>query len=118
MVDDPIRFDIKKREKTVKDLPTKLIRKFIIIENRDSRGRVSFHLAFKKSRRSRPTTTPIPKKYRVFESLIEAELAIFEMVDKYLKKGPIKEVKFIGDMTFIQKIKHLYRTFRGNKLDK
>ena len=118
MVDEPIRFDTTKREKTVKDLPTNLIRKFIIIENRDSRGRVSFHLAFKKSRRSRPTTSPIPKQYRVFESLIEAELAIFEIVDRYLNEGPIRELRFIGDMTFIQKIRYLYRSFRGNKLDK
>jgi hypothetical protein len=57
-----LRYDSRKRLEAVHGLPAKLIKNFIIIENRDSRGRVTFHIAFKKTKRSRPDHSIIPKK--------------------------------------------------------
>lgn len=99
-----LRFDSRKRLLTVNGLPTKLIRKFIIVENRDSRGRVAFHVAFKMTPRSRPNMQVIPKKYRTFQFLIEAELAIFEMVEIHLWQGKQSQFSFIDEEPTYKKI--------------
>lgn len=116
--EEPLRFDGQKRLQTVNGLPSKLIRKFIIVENRDSRGRVAFHIAFKKSKHSRPDRSPIPKKYRTFYSLIEAELAIFEMVQLYLDSDKEFDLSFIEEKTFFKKIIIFIKTVTGIILNK
>lgn len=114
-----IRFDPEKRSNTVEHLPEELIKKFIIIENRDSRGRVSFHIAFKKTKRSSPDRFVIPKEYKVFDNLIEAELAIFEMVELHIKQGEDSEFEFMyPEETLIKNIILLLRSlspFKRNK---
>lgn len=98
-----IRFDYKKRKETVKNIPDGLIKKFIVVENRDYRGRVTFHIAFKKNKRSKKSTHIIPKRYRVHSSLIEAELSIFEMISRYQKSNG-SEFSFIGEISPLKKI--------------
>jgi len=116
--EEPLRFDSQKRLQTVNGLPSKLIRKFVIVENRDSRGRVAFHIAFKKSKHSRPDRSRIPKKYRTFYSLIEAELAIFELVQLYLESDKEFDLSFIEEKTFFKKIIIFIRTVAGIILNK
>ena len=116
--EEPLRFDSQKRLQTVNGLPSKLIRKFIIVENRDSRGRVAFHIAFKKSKHSRPDRSPIPKKYRTFYSLIEAELAIFELVQLYLDSDKEFDLSFIEEKTFFKKIIIFIKAVTGIILNK
>ena len=116
--EEPLRFDSQKRLQTVNGLPSKLIRKFVIVENRDSRGRVAFHIAFKKSKHSRPNRSPIPKKYRTFYSLIEAELAIFEMVQLYLDSDKEFDLSFIGEKTLFKKIIIFIKAVTGIILNK
>jgi len=116
--EEPLRFDSQKRLQTVNGLPSNLIRKFIIVENRDSRGRVAFHIAFKKSKHSRPDRSRIPKKYRTFYSLIEAELAIFELVQLYLESDKEFDLSFIEEKTFFKKIIIFIKTVTGIILNK
>lgn len=103
-IEEPLRFDSRKRLQAVKGLPVRLIKKFVIIENRDSRGRVTFHLAFKMTKMSRPDTQVIPKQYRTFSSLIEAELAIFEIVKIHLCQREKTQFPFIDEKTQFKKI--------------
>lgn len=101
---DAIRFDSRKRIKTVTGLPVDLIKKFIIVENRDSRGRAKFHVIFKKHKFTRPDYKLIPKNLRVHNHLIEAEIAIFQIVEIHLWKENSSNILFINEQTYIKKL--------------
>lgn len=116
--EETLRFDIQKREQSVKDLPKSLIKKFVIIENRDSRGRVAFHIAFKKGKSSLPDTTVVPKDLRVYSSLIEAEIAIFNIIEDYLEKGTESDFSFIQEETKFKKIIKFLKHLTASILDK
>jgi len=105
-----LRYDSNKRKRTVSSLPKNLLKKFVIIENRDSRGRVTFHISFKRSKRSKACTQTIPKEYRVHSSLLEAELAIFKMV----KESNDHNFGFIRTESNIKKIIQILCLFRYN----
>ena len=110
---EPLRFNTQKRLRSAGELPSNLIKKFIIMENRDSRGRVAFHILFKKSKRSGPDKQIVPRELRVHDSLISAEIAIFNMVEDYIDRGKNSRFSFIGEQTNFKNIitffKHLIR---------
>lgn len=106
---EAIRFDSRKRVKAVTGLPKDLIKKFIIVENRDSRGRVKFHVIFKRHKFTRPDYKLIPRNLRVHNHLIEAELAIFQMVEIHLWKGDNSNILFIDEPNYIKKLLHFFK---------
>ncbi len=105
-----LRYDSRKRLEAVKGLPSNLIKKFIIAENRDYRGRVTFHIGFRNTKNSKIDYFIVPKKYRVHSSLINAEIAIFEMVKIHLWQGEKRsQFKFISERPTHKNLIYLFK---------